>query len=217
MVPCRGPGAVGQSSDARPVADATALSAAVDMPFRPEHRQPAMTRCPILLLLFVAAGAVLPTVAFGQLYRWIDADGTVNYGDTPPKGAKDVRVVGKDSGNLTVVPAITPEQRERLRQREEQRRIETLEREVQDLRAREEARASAPPEVVYEEVYVPVYGGAWPGTRPPGHRPGKPGQPIGKPRPEPPIGQPRPPDRTPPVGDLPPNPPRDPPGTMIRR
>lgn len=161
--------------------------------------------------------AIAPVAAFGQLYKWVDADGTVNYGDAPPKGAKDVRVVGKDSGNVTVVPGITPEQRERLRQREEQRRIETLEREVQELRAREEARANAPPEVVYEEVYVPVHGGRWPGTRPPGQRPGKPDHADGKPRPDHPIARPRPPDRTPRVDDLPPNPPRDPPGTMIRR
>jgi hypothetical protein len=166
--------------------------------------------------IVAALVALLPAASFAQLYKWVDSDGTVNYGDTPPKGVKDVRQVGKDSGNLTVVPGITPEQRERLRQREEQRRIDTLEREVQELRAREEARASAPPEVVYEEVYVPAYGGYAPGTRPPGHRPGKPEPPVGKPRPEQPIARPRPPDRTPPVDDLPPNPPRDPPAAMRR-
>jgi hypothetical protein len=175
-----------------------------------------MTRRLSHVLLIAVIAAVAPVGVSAQLYKWVDADGTVNYGDAPPKGAKDVRVVGKDSGSLTVVPGISPEQRERLRQREEQRRIEALEREVQDLRAREEARASAPPEVVYEEVYVPVYGGNWPGTRPPGHRPGKPEHPVGKPRPEPPIAKPRPPDRTPPVEDLPAAVPRDPPGAMRR-
>lgn len=173
-------------------------------------------RCPALVLVFTALAALVPSAAFGQLYKWIDADGSVNYGDSPPKGARDVRILGKDSGSVTVVPGITPEQRERLRQREEQRRIETLEREVQELRAREEARASAPSEVVYEEIYVPVYGGNWPGNRPPGHRPGGPDRPVGKPKPEHPIAKPRPPDRTPPVDDLPPGPPRDPPGAMRR-
>jgi hypothetical protein len=188
------------------------------MPLFEGHRRHRMTtRLPhIRVRIAVALLALAPVAAFGQLYKWGDADGTVNYGDAPPKGAKDVRVVGKDSGSLTVVPGITPEQRERLRQREEQRRIEALEREVQDLRAREEARANAPPEVVYEEVYVPVYGGNWPGTRPPGHRPGKPDRPIGRPKPEPPIAKPRPPDRTPPVEDLPAAVPRDPPGAMRR-
>ena len=157
-------------------------------------------------------------VAFGQLYKWIDADGSVNYGDSPPKDAKNVRLVGKDSGNLTVVPGIPQEERDRLRQREEQRRLQKLEREVEELRAREEARASMPPEVVYDEVYVPTYGGYWPPQhlRPPGSGPGaKPEHPIGKPKPERPIAKPRPPDRTPPVQELPV--PRDPPGTMIRR
>lgn len=167
--------------------------------------------CRLIRTLLVAV-LLAPVVALGQLYKWIDADGTVNYGDSPPKGAKNVRLVGKDSGNLTVVPGIPQEERDRLRQREEQQRLQQLEREVEELRAREEARANTPPEVIYNEVYVPVYGGYWP---PPGHRrpPGG-----GHVRPEHPIAKPRPPGRTPPVQELPGTPvPRDPPGTMIRR
>ena len=71
-------------------------------------------------LLFAAVVAVAPMPALAQLYKWVDADGTINYGDAPPKGAKDVRVLGKDAGNLTVVPGIPAEQRDRLREREEQ-------------------------------------------------------------------------------------------------
>ena len=174
-----------------------------------------------LTLTLLIAVLLAPFAAFGQLYKWIDADGTVNYGDSPPKGAKNVRLVGKDSGNLTVVPGIPQEERDRVRQREEQQRLQQLEREVEELRAREEARANTPPEVIYNEVYVPVYGGRWPPPahlRPPGSGPVRPEHPIGKPKPEHPIAKPRPPGRTPPVQELPgTSVPRDPPGTMIRR
>jgi hypothetical protein len=110
----------------------------------------------VVFWLTAVAVAGVPSTALSQLYKWIDADGTVNYGDLPPKGAKNVRLVGKDSGNLSVVPGIPQEERDRLRQREEQQRLQRLEREVEDLRAREAARASMPPQVIYEEVYVPA-------------------------------------------------------------
>jgi hypothetical protein len=161
-------------------------------------------------LLIAASLAVAPVAAFGQLYKWVDADGTVNYGDSPPKGVKNVRALGKDSGNLTVVPGIPKEERERLREREEQARLQRLEREVEELRAREEARAYSQPEVVYTEAWAPAYGGYWP------HRVRPPGQ-GHKPKPEHPVGKPRPVDRTPPAQELPVAVPRDPPGTMLRR
>lgn len=171
-----------------------------------------MTLRPILAVVLATGLAVAPLSAPAQLYRWVDAGGTVNYGDAPPPGARGVRAVGADSGSLSVVPGIAPEERERLRQRDEQRRLERLEREVEELRARELARASAPPEVVVTEVFVPVWGGNRvrpPHRRPPGSGPG---------RPEHPIAKPRPPERTQPVLDMPVvQGPREAPRTLVRR
>ena len=86
------------------------------------------------------------------------------------------------------------EEKDRLREREDQLRLQRLEREVEELRAREQAREYAQPEVVYTDVYVPAYG-YW--------RP-RHGRDIGhvKPRPEHPIAKPRPPQRTQPIDEL---------------
>lgn len=56
-------------------------------------------KVPALLLLFVLA---LPAQA--DVYKWLDADGKVQYGDNPPKGVKATKV----SGGVTVMPAFTP-------------------------------------------------------------------------------------------------------------
>jgi hypothetical protein len=105
--------------------------------------------------------------------------------------------VNENSGNLSVVPGIPKEQMQRLRERDEQQRIEQLERENDELRARERARASTPPETVYTEVYVPAYGyGPPPRRRPPDGV-------KGGPRPEHPIPKPKPPASTPPINEPP--------------
>ena len=51
---------------------------------------------------------------------------------------------------------MSKEEKDRLREREDQLRLQRLEREVEELRAREEAREYAQPEVVYTDVYVPA-------------------------------------------------------------
>ena len=78
----------------------------------------------------------------------------MHYGNTPPGRTKSVRVVGMDSGTLSVVPGMSKDQKDRLREREDQLRLQRLEREVEELRAREQARDSAQPEVIYTDVYV---------------------------------------------------------------
>lgn len=127
-----------------------------------------------------------------QIYKWVEADGSVHYGDTAPARTKNVRLVGMDSGTLSVVPGMSKEEKDRFRERENQLRLQRLEREVEELRAREEARAHAQPEVIYtSDVYVPAYGYGRPlHSRNIGHV---------KPRPEHPIAKPRPPNRTQPI------------------
>jgi len=45
------------------------------------------------LALLLAAGT-----AFAQMYRWVDQDGKVRYGDTPPPGAKTSSIRAPQSG-----------------------------------------------------------------------------------------------------------------------
>lgn len=139
--------------------------------------------------LFAAPGA-----AVSEIYKWVEPDGTVHYGNTPPARTKNARVVGMDAGTLSVIPGMSKEEKDRLREREEQLRLQRLEREVEELRAREQAREYAPPEVIYTDVYVPAYGYARPlHGRDPNHV---------RPRPDQPIAKPRPPSRTQPIEEL---------------
>jgi hypothetical protein len=146
---------------------------------------------PVSIALVAVALTIAPDAAMSEIYKWAEADGSVNYGDSPPAQSKNVRLIGKDSGYVSVVPGIPKEEMARLREREDQLRLQRLEHEVEELRAREQAREYAQPEVVYTDVYVPVYG-----FRRPWH-----GRKIGheKPRPEHPIARPSPPHRTPPM------------------
>jgi len=47
----------------------------------------------IFLALLLCAGS-----AFAQMYRWVDKDGKVRYGDTPPPGAKTSSIKAPQSG-----------------------------------------------------------------------------------------------------------------------
>ncbi len=48
-----------------------------------------MTKIPALLVALALAGA-----AQAQQYKWVDKDGKVRYGDTPPPGVKMTRLKG---------------------------------------------------------------------------------------------------------------------------
>ena len=178
----------------------------IDIVRAPAHRAWAMDARAVSLALVAATLIVAPAAAMSEIYKWVEADGTVQYSNTPPPRTKNARPLENMSGTVSVVPGMSKEEKERFREREEQLRVQRLEREVEELRAREQARDSAPPEVVYTEVYVPSYGyGA------PLHR-----RDLGRvrPRPEQPIARPRPPSRTPPE-EL--SAPRPPTGALIRR
>ena len=168
-------------------------SFAIDILFYPAHRGSAMHARPVSIAFVAVTLTISPVAAMSEIYKWVEADGSVHYGDTPPR-TKNARLVGRDSGTVSVVPGMSKEEKERLREREDQLRLQRLEREVEELRAREQAREYAQPEVVYTDVYVPAYG-YW--------RP-RHGRDIGhvKPRPEHPIAKPRPPQRTQPIDEL---------------
>ena len=162
---------------------------------------------PVSIALVAATLAIAPQAAMSEIYKWTESDGVVHYSNTPPPKSKNGRLVGNESGTVSVVPGMSKEQKDRLREREDQLRLQRLEREVEELRARELARDYAQPEVVYTDVYVPAYGY---------------GRPLHRrnidhvqPRPEQPIAKPRPPQRTPPMEDL--SAARSPTGALSRR
>lgn len=53
------------------------------------------------VLGFLLLLASLPAMAGNEVYKWVDADGGVHYGNEPPKGAK----VKPVTGGVTVMPA----------------------------------------------------------------------------------------------------------------
>jgi len=148
------------------------------------------------ILLCAALLAASPGVA-AQLYKWVDGDGGVNYGDSPPSDARNVKAVGPVS--LSVVPGVPKEQMDAMRERDEQRRMAQLQRdELEDTRARAKANASPSPwpadeeQYAYDYGYYPVYGYGPPRGRPPYRhrpRPARPPQPSLLPTEPLPLGQ----------------------------
>ena len=151
-----------------------------------------------LLSVLVAFLLAAPLPVFAQLYKWLDADGVVNYGDLPPPNATNVQSVGPAS--LSVVPGVPKEQMDAMRERDEQRRQEALQREADEARARASARAASgvPSELqsyeeyAYDYDYGPVFGYGPPRVRRPG---------VNRPRPHPPIARPVPPAKPMPLGE----------------
>jgi hypothetical protein len=146
----------------------------------------------ILLLSLLAAAA--PAAALAQVYKWVDENGVVNYGDKPPARGKPAKPLAENGGSVSVVPGMPKEELEQMRQRDMQRRVQQLENEVDELRARSMARDNAAAYPMPAEVYVPAaygydYGYGWGYGRralypPVARRPG--------PRPEHPIANPPP-------------------------
>ena len=152
-----------------------------------------------LSVSWIVSTALLATPALAQVYKWVDDSGTVHYGDKPPQRSKGAQPLDAGAGSLSVVQGIPKDELDRLRRKDDQQRLQRLEREVEELRAQAGARSNVEPQIVYTESYVPAYGyatygypvfGYWPaqrwhGARPPGLRPE---HPIRDPRPD---GRPR--------------------------
>jgi hypothetical protein len=84
----------------------------------------------LLTLLLVAEGAA------AQVYKWVDADGTVTYGDRPPTGARKLQPLDEANTRLSIVPGMSREEIERERERGLRQRLQEAEQEIADLRAR---------------------------------------------------------------------------------
>jgi hypothetical protein len=102
------------------------------------------------------AMAAAPVAAQAPLYKWVDERGVVNYGDTPPAGARKTSQLDETTSSLSVVPGLSKEELAQMRERETQARVARLERELEDLRARD-ARPAVPVYDTQPAAYVPAY------------------------------------------------------------
>ena len=137
------------------------------------------------LLISSALFFAMPWIASAQVYKWVDEKGVVNYGDKPPARGKAVHPLPENGGSVSVVPGISKEELDQMRERDTQRRVQQLEREVDELRARNLARDQAVPQSIPVEVPAYAYGYPYgymyprrpsqpPVTGRPGHRPDHP-------------------------------------------
>jgi hypothetical protein len=95
-----------------------------------------------------------PLAAAAELYRWVDDRGVVNYSNIRPEGVKKVAQLEEDS-RVSTVPGVSADEAARLRQRELEARIERLERELYEARAR--SAAAVAPAVYPYPAYDPWY------------------------------------------------------------
>jgi len=57
-----------------------------------------------------------PGAALSEIYKWVAADGSVHYGNTPPARTKNVRLVAMDSGTVSIVQGMSKEEKDRFRE-----------------------------------------------------------------------------------------------------
>ena len=147
-------------------------------------------RTATVALLFSLLSGLSPA-ATAQVYKWVDENGVVNYGDKPPTRNRAAHPLAENGGSVSVVPGIPKDELDRMQQQSMQHRVRQLELEVDELRARGGARDNAVPYSVPADVpvYTYGYGYGYPYPRRPLHPPvaERPG-----PRPEHPIANNRP-------------------------
>ena len=125
----------------------------------------------IVCVLALAA----PLAAQAEIYRWVDDRGVVNYSSVKPEGVKKVAQIAEDSGRVSTVPGISQELVAQQRQLELEARIQRLELELYEQRARDAMAAaqsySAYPSPAYYSGYAgypayPLYGYGFVAARP---------------------------------------------------
>jgi hypothetical protein len=125
---------------------------------------------PSLVGLVAAIAIAVPAAATAELYRWVDERGGVVYGNVPPPGAKKLAQLDENNGRVSTVPGLSPEQMARSRELELAARVERLERELYEARARAVAAPVAYPYPAYDPgyasypAYYPGYSTAFYGT-----------------------------------------------------
>jgi len=115
-----------------------------------------------ILVAALIAVAVAPLTAEAALYKWIDDNGVVNYGDAPPGGSKNATPVDEASSSLSVYPGMTKDELARAREQDTQYQLQQLQRENAELRAQAYTYAPPPPptydsqQLAYDPLYVPL-------------------------------------------------------------
>jgi hypothetical protein len=105
-----------------------------------------------------ALALAAPLAAQAEIYRWVDDRGVINYSSIRPAGVKKVTQIAEDSGRVSTVPGISPELIAQQRQLELEARIQRLERELYEQRARDAMAAAAPSYPAYPyPAYYPGY------------------------------------------------------------
>jgi glutaredoxin len=73
-------------------------------PLQPgKHSDGLMNFSRLLLTSLCLALLVASTQSFGQPYKWVDANGKVHYGDSPPEGANLEQISGEVSSYTSVI------------------------------------------------------------------------------------------------------------------
>lgn len=104
-----------------------------------------MCRTPLLAALAIAV--VLPALAHGQVYKWVDEKGVVNYSSSPPPKGKGAVTLDESSGRVTTVQALDARRDDSIAASDPalRRRIDQLERDASAQRqsaAQQEAAAA---------------------------------------------------------------------------
>lgn len=112
-------------------------------------------RVPIACTLALALASAAPC-ATAQLFKWVDDEGVVNYGDSPPPG---VRFLPVTHGTVSSVSGVPKQQMEEMRGRDQQRRTQRIRRDADESATAPAVLATAPPDdVPYGDGYAPAYG-----------------------------------------------------------
>ncbi len=84
--------------------------------------------------LLFSVGMAFATAAMAQQYKWVDANGKVQYGDTPPPGVQATRLKPPPAGASApaAAPNVNPEAAFRNRQQERQKSDEKSAKERAD-------------------------------------------------------------------------------------
>jgi hypothetical protein len=60
------------------------------------------------LILSILMLCCLPLIATAGVYKWVDPDGTVHYGDTPREGAEEIHVAPPQTYTPAPLPSFSP-------------------------------------------------------------------------------------------------------------
>ena len=116
--------------------------------------------------------AALAMPAAGEVFKWVDANGVVTYGDRPPPNASKLKPLDEANSRLSVVPGMPREEIERERERGLRQQLEKAQLEIDALKSRPATttiQTVAPP-----EDYPGYWGGYAVGY------PGYPGYPLNR-------------------------------------